>query len=109
MYRKHLSLAAILLSIVFLVIAMCHYPGGSQADAHSTGYDWKNNYLCNLFFPQAVNGADNGGRPWAILGWFFMCAGVAVSFFEFSSKITRRGAAAVIRYGGIGSMVFGFL
>jgi hypothetical protein len=37
-------------------VATLYYPGGSQYDKNSVGYDWKNNYLSYLFDAKAVNG-----------------------------------------------------
>jgi hypothetical protein len=49
-------------AMVLLVGATRFYPGGSQEDASSVGYDWANKHLSNLFAPKAVNGAENPAR-----------------------------------------------
>ncbi len=109
MLRQYSILLGISISLLLLVIATLHYPGGSQHDPHSIGYDWKNNYLSNLFGEKAINGSDNASRPWAISGTFFYCASCALFFIEFSRKISSRGAAATIKYCGVGSNLFAFL
>jgi hypothetical protein len=86
-----------------------HYPGGSQHDKNSVGYDWKNNYVSNLFEAKAVNGADNASRPWAMFGMLLLCVSFAFFFIEFPKKISSKGAASVIRYCGVGAMLFAFL
>lgn len=73
------------------------------------GYDWKNNYLCNLFDPKAMNGLDNLSRPWAVAGMFFLCLSAAIFFIDFSKKIPLKGASGIVRYSGACSMVFAFL
>jgi hypothetical protein len=109
MLRKYSILSGILIALLLLFIATLYYPGGSQYDKNTAGYDWKNNYLSNLFSPKAVNGADNASRPWAVAGMLFLCASFAVFFIEFSKKIPSKGAARIIKYFGIGSMLAAFL
>ncbi len=91
------------------MIAVNYYPGGSQFDKNSIGFDWGNNYLCNLFNEKAVNGSANASRFWAIAGMFFLCASVAIFFIEFSKKISSASAAGVIKYCGAAAMAFAFL
>jgi len=98
-----------LISLSLLVIATLHYPGGSQHDKNSIGYDWKHNYISNLFSDKAVNGSDNASRPWAVSGTFFYCASCALFFIDFSRKIPGKAAAAIIRYCGVGSNAFAFM
>jgi hypothetical protein len=81
MMKRHFLLFGILVFGCLLLIATSVYPGGSQQDAHSTGFDWRQNYISNLFSPLAMNGAVNSSRPWAITGWVLLCVTVA-GFFE---------------------------
>jgi CDP-diglyceride synthetase len=109
MMKKHLFLIGIVVAVTLLLIAMRTYPGGSAHDPQAVGFNWKNNYICNLFAERAINGAFNSARLWAISGWFFMCTSVAAFFIEFSRRLPRRGAASIIRFSGIGTGIFGFL
>jgi hypothetical protein len=109
MLKKHSVLAGIIISLAFLVIATFYYPGGSQVDKNSIGYNWKNNYISNLFGEKAVNGSDNTARFWAVAGMFFLSASFAIFFIEFSKKIPGKGAAKVIKYVGASCMLFTFL
>jgi hypothetical protein len=109
MLKKYVVLLGIILALILLAIAAACYPGGSQANINSVGYDWKNNYMSNLFSIKAVNGADNMSRPWADAGMFFFCIGLAIFFYHFSGKIPQKNASNIIKYVGIGSMVFAFL
>lgn len=87
MLRKHLVLLGLTASTLLLFIAAAFYPGGSQLDQNSVGYDWRNNYISNLFGTNAVNGADNPARFWAIAGIAFLSAGFALFFSN--AKIIR--------------------
>jgi hypothetical protein len=107
--RKHSILLGIIISIFLLLVATAHYPGGSQYEKNSIGYDWNNNYLSNLFDARAVNGSPNASRLWAISGMLFLCASFGVFFIEFPKKISSKGAAKIIRTCGVGAVVFAFL
>jgi hypothetical protein len=109
MLRKYSILLGIIISLLLLLVATLYYPGGSQYDKNSIGYDWKNNYLSNLFDARAVNGSENASRLWAIAGMLFLCASFALFFIEFPKKIASKGAAKIIRYCGVSAMIFTFL
>jgi len=109
MLRKHSILIGIIISLLLLFVATRYYPGGSQHDQNSTGFDWKNNYLSNLFSTKAVNGVDNLSVPWAVGGMLFLCISFALFFIEFSKKIPPGSAAKVIKYAGACAMAFGSL
>jgi len=109
MLKKNTILIGIILSLVLLYLATLHYPGGSQADKNSVGYSWLNNYLSNLFSPKAVNGAENTARIWADFGMLFFCSCLLLFYLDFSAKIPDKRAQKIIKYCGIGSMVFAFL
>lgn len=109
MLKKYSVLSGIIISISLLLIATTLYPGGSEFDKTSIGYSWKTNYISNLFGEKAINGADNGGRFWAIAGMLFLSASFAVIFIKFSKKIPVKSAANVIKYTGVISMIFTFL
>ena len=109
MLKKHLTLIGITASLLLLFISTSYYPGGSQQDKNTIGYDMKNNYLCNLFNEKAVNGMANPSRPWAVLGMFVLCVSFAAFFIRFSKKIPSKSSAHIIKYAGISAMFFAFL
>ncbi len=109
MIQKHLVLVGISISILLLIISTFFYPGGSQLDKNSIGYEWGNNYLCNLFSEKAVNGMENPSRNIAMLGMFFLCTSFALFFSRFSKKIPQKSASSIIQYSGISSMFCTFL
>ncbi|HNL40000.1 MAG TPA: hypothetical protein PKH43_12715, partial [Saprospiraceae bacterium] len=59
MFKRNLTLIGIVLGIVLLVVATFYYPGGTDDNPASVGYEWKNNYITNLLNPQALNGMDS--------------------------------------------------
>lgn len=109
MLRKYSILLGIIISILLLLVATLYYPGGSQYDKNSIGYDWKNNYISNLLGEKAVNCADNASRFWAIPGVFFFSISGALFFIKFSKKIPYKTPSKVIKYFGVSATIFAFL
>lgn len=99
----------ILLGLFFLIIATFFYPGGTNEDVNSVGYDWGHNYISNLLGPLAVNGEVNAARPFSIFGVFALTASFGLFFVKFSERIKVKSAAFVIKYFGILATVLGFI
>lgn len=108
MYKKHTLALGMLASLVLLFISTRFYPGGSQHDPNTVGFDWQYNYLSNLFAEQAINGQHNAARIWVIPGMVLLCATFALFFVTHSKKIPSKSASNVIKYSGAGAMVFSF-
>jgi hypothetical protein len=109
MIRKHLVLIGVIISLALLVLAASQYPGGSQADKNSVGYDWANNYISNLFGENSFNGTKSGSRIWAIGAMISLSLSLAIFFFQFSRRIPQRSSALIIRSFGAGGMLFSAL
>ena len=86
------------------------YPGGSQANLDYIGFDWVNNYLCNLFNEQGMNGQINPARPIAITSMIILCFSLMLFFIQFARKqATSSFWRLVIPISGITSMLFTIL
>lgn len=96
-------------SVVFIVIAAFHYPGGSLLDKNAIGFDWSKNYISNLFATKALNGAENTGRIWAIIGMAFHSVGYGIFFIHMAKKIPSKLWAKIIKFIGAINIVFIFL
>ena len=107
--KKNQIIIGISIAVLFLFLAAAFYPGGSNLDPNSIGYDWKNNYISNLLSPKAINGMDNAARPWAIVGVLFLSASFGFFFYGFSKYIKVKSAANVIKFAGVGSALAGLL
>jgi hypothetical protein len=95
---------------VLYIYSSTLYPGGSQANLHSEGFDWINNYWCNLMNENGMNGQPNPARPISILAMIILCISLMFFFIQFAeayskSKIWKR----IIKICGIISMVFSIL
>ena len=109
MLRRNSVLIGVIIANILLIIAMFSYSGGSQIDLNSEGYDFINDYFCDLFGVEAQNGMKNSARGWAIVGTFFLSLSFAIFFIHFSAKIPYRTASNIIKYAGILTMIFTFL
>ena len=109
MIKKYSVLIGVLISLSFLIVATLVYPGGSLADKNSIGFQWSKNFISNLFGVKAVNGLDNPSRIWADIGMIFLSVSFGLFFINFSKKIPKKNAANIIKYLGVGGMLFTFL
>ncbi len=82
------------------------YPGGSQADVNSVGFDWVNNYWCNMMNESADNGEPNPARRLAIFSMVLLCSSLGVFFYQFAEYLTTHHRwKMIIKIAGILSMV----
>ncbi|MFK8101890.1 MAG: hypothetical protein AB8G15_05180 [Saprospiraceae bacterium] len=100
----------LLLFVGLSCFAAAHYPGGSPLDAQTVGFDWRHNYWCNLFNLQAINGAFNPARPFAIAATWLACLSLTLFFFIFSAAFSIPNFwKCTIRISGTIAMSFGAL
>lgn len=97
------------LSAVLLAIAASLYPGGSLADGNSVGFIWNKNFFSNLFLEKALNGADNPGRPWALVAMAFHSLGEGLFFIHMAGVITLRFITPMLKVVGAINIVVNFL
>lgn len=109
MLKKHLVLLCILTSLVFIGIAASLYPGGTISDKSTVGFIWSKNFISNLFLPQALNGADNPARIWAMVGMAFHSLGYGLFFLRMAKKMPDAHGSWVLKIVGILNIFFNFL
>lgn len=109
MIKKYSVLICIIVSVILLAVATSLYPGGSLLDKNAVGFDWSKNFISNLFLPKALNGMENRARVWAMIGMAFHAVGDGIFFIHMSKRIPVKSAALVLKYIGIGNMLFTFL
>lgn len=101
MLNKNIVLFGFVLSILCLIVASLHYPGGSPKDPDSIGFIWAENYISDMLEYKAVNGADNPARPLAVAGAVLMGLSTGLGFLRFSRKLVLKKLSVVIKYGGL--------
>ena len=100
----------ILVFVALYFWAAKKYPGGSNFDPNSVGFDWLRNYWCELLGPIAKNGQPNPARPIASAAMFLIGAALAYFFWEMPKKLPIPAFfSKMTRFSGIVSMVFGML
>jgi len=100
----------ILSFVVLYFYATTLYPGGSQANPNSMGYDWINNYWCNLLNQHATNGDINPARPFAIFGMVILCMTMVIFFYQVGEFLVENQVwKRLIQWNGGLSMIFGVL
>lgn len=106
----YIPLVGIIVFIALYIYASILYPGGSQADLQSIGYDWINNYWCNLMNDQAMNGQPNPAKPFAVVAMVVLCISLLVFFMQFA--LVFEGGKIwghIIKWNAILSMSFAML
>ncbi|SOD92744.1 hypothetical protein SAMN06269250_4135 [Spirosoma fluviale] len=109
MIRKYSVLICMATSLILIVIATLAYPGGSLLDKNSIGFDWSKNFLSNLFATKAINGSDNPGWIWALVGIAFHSVGYGIFFINISKKIPSRQWGTSLKTIGAINILFIFL
>jgi hypothetical protein len=109
MIKKYSVLIVVTISLIFLVIGISIYPGGSMFDKNSIGFDWTKNFISNLFGAQALNGVENKSRIWAYLGMILLPISYAIFFVNMAKKLPDRNAGYILKYGGLANIICMFL
>lgn len=100
-----LPIICVVLYIALYIYSAYLYPGGSPVNTRSEGFDWINNYWCNLTDQTALNGMDNLARPFAIAAMITLCVGLGIFFFLFSESYPKSIYwKNIIKYSGIIAM-----
>lgn len=109
MIKKYSVLICLVTSVILIVIATLAYPGGSLLDKNSIGFYWSKNFLSNLFATKAINGSENPGWIWALIGMAFHSVGYGIFFINMSKKIPSRLCANIFKFIGTTNIIFIFL
>lgn len=63
------------------------YPGGSQINVDTVGFDWVHNYWCDLLGKEAANELPNPARPAGIVATLVLCLSLTIFFLQFAKNI----------------------
>ena len=109
MIKRYSVLICMVTSGILIVIATLAYPGGSLLDKNSVGFNWSKNFLSNLFETKAINGSENPGRIWALIGMAFHSVGYGIFFINMSKKISSRQWSKILKFIGVANIILIFL
>ena len=103
---KLLPTIGILMFIGLYVYAAQLYPGGSQADPNSVGFDWFQNLWCNLMSETAINGEQNPARSISLFAVVVVCSSLILFFFQFTRFFVKsRNWKLTIKITGVVAML----
>jgi len=104
--RMWIPVIGITLFVISYFIAANYYPGGSNADPTKTGFDWLNNYWCDLLAKNAINGLRNGGRVFSLSGMIILFSSLAVFWYYLPLFFhERKQTVFIVRYASSLAMV----
>ena len=86
---SYLPTIGILIFVGIYFYATRFYPGGSQSDPDSIGFQWRNNHWCNLLAEESMNGHENPARPIALTGLVILCSSLILFFFQFADYFEK--------------------
>lgn len=85
-------------------MATFYYPGGSNVNKTTIGFDWLNNYWCDLTGELAKNGETNSARQIALTAMIILCSSLVVFWFYVPRLFSDIKFNQIIRYAGMTSM-----
>jgi len=91
-----IPIAGIALFLILYAVAANHYPGGSNASRTHDGFDWINNYWCDLLAPVAKNGSPNSARAYALTGMILLFSSLAVFWYHLPRFFHERKLTTVL-------------
>lgn len=101
-----LPIAGMIIFVIFYIIAACQYPGGSYAFPNETGFNLKDNYLCDLLDAQTINGLQNTARTYARAALAILCFSLILLWILLPKLFTVKNKRQIIMsIAGILSMV----
>ena len=109
MSRRKLPLICVLLGLALVLVATRLYPGGTLDDPTAVGFDWSRVYLTQLFRAVALNGQVNAAMPYAVVGMWLFCIGMAELFRQLAKGMTPTRHGKCVQIFGIAAMVYAAL
>lgn len=106
-FKVALTLAGISSFFLFFFLASMYYPGGSNFNTKSVGYNWSENFWCELLAKSAKNSMPNEGRPLALIGMISLSIGVSSFWILISKELFQNNKSGlIVRSLGVISMIF---
>ena len=101
-----LPLAGMVLFVVLYVLAALNYPGGSWIVMDQEGFNFWNNYLCDLLDRNAINGELNSARFFARGSLAALCVSLLLLWYFLPGFFSKKGINVFVMWlAGILSLV----
>lgn len=93
-----LPLAGIVLFVVLYIMAALNYPGGSWVVMDQEGFNFWNNYLCDLLDRNAINGEINPARFFARGSLGVLCASLILLWYFLPALFSKKSINVVVMW-----------
>jgi hypothetical protein len=108
--KDNSSSLGIIIFFILYGLAANLYPGGSQADSNSIGFDWFHNYWCDLMSTKLYNGNLNPSYSTAVLAMAILCGSLFLFFMKFANTLlTQKLWKNTLKVSGGVSMILALL
>ncbi len=92
--------------ILFFFLGAQYYPGGSNVNPQSIGFNWFTNYWSELLGNYAKNGQQNAARPFGITGAISLAITLSVFWMFVPSKLNLDNRyKRIIQFAGLAAMI----
>lgn len=92
--------------IILYIVSAQMYPGGSDIHPQREGFDWINNFWCDLTDHITESGAINPAKPIAILAMAILCFSIATLSYFVGKYFIEIPASKLIFYFTAAAMIF---
>ena len=93
-----LPLVGMVLFIGLYIVAALNYPGGSWMISDQEGFNFWNNYLCDLLDRNAINGELNSARFFARASLGALCVSLLLLWYFLPGLFTKKGRNVYIMW-----------
>lgn len=93
-----LPLAGMGLFVVLYILAALNYPGGSWVVMDQEGFNFWNNYLCDLLDHNAINGEINPARFFARGSLGVLCVSLILLWYFLPGLFSKKGINVVVMW-----------
>lgn len=107
--KKILLLTPFIGICIYIILYMASakmYPGGSDVFPQREGFDWVNNFWCDLTDHITESGEINPARPVAIIAMAIFCFSIAILSYFVGKYFQEIPAARLIFYFTAAAMIF---
>lgn len=97
-YVLFIPLAGMVLFVVLYILAALNYPGGSWIVLDQEGFNFWNNYLCDLLDRNAINGELNTGRFFARAALGMLCVSLVLLWYYLPGLFANKSINLIIMW-----------
>lgn len=105
---QRLPILGSLLFLLLYVTATFFYPGGNLWDKSARGFQWTQNFWCNLLSDEAINGQPNPAKPVAFAAMGVVSLTLLLFWYRFPDRVgLKTRERLIVQVSGALSMLIG--